>query len=130
MELAAVEFDDELVLSVDGVDFVAGDVLVELGEREAVALEEADEAVFEVGAGGALLGRESCGAAAWIAGEEGGQIGGGDEPEDLGLVEGPGELGGVEDVGEVDEGAKGSGHGDPVVGGGVGVAGAVDVDAR
>ena len=64
VELAAVEFDDELVVAVDGVDLVAGDDLVELGEWEAVALEEADEAVFEVGAGGALLGRELCGAAA------------------------------------------------------------------
>ena len=51
----AVEFDDEFLFSVDGVDFVAGDGLVELGEREAVALEEADEVVFEVGAGGAPL---------------------------------------------------------------------------
>ncbi len=57
VELAAVEFDDESLSPVDGVDFVAGDVLVELGEWEAVSLEEADEAVFEVGAGGALLGR-------------------------------------------------------------------------
>ena len=31
VELAAVEFDDELLFSVDGVDFVAGDPLVELG---------------------------------------------------------------------------------------------------
>ena len=44
VELAAVEFDDEVVFSVDGVDFVAGYLLVELGEREAVAFEEADEA--------------------------------------------------------------------------------------
>ena len=56
MELAAVEFDDEFLLAVDGVDFVAGDALVELREWEAVALEEADEAVLEVGAGGALFG--------------------------------------------------------------------------
>ena len=35
VELAAVEFDDEFLFSVDGVDFVAGDLLVELGEREA-----------------------------------------------------------------------------------------------
>ena len=48
----------EFVLAVDGVDFVAGDLLVEFGEREVVAFEEADEAVFEVGAGGARLGRE------------------------------------------------------------------------
>ena len=48
VELAAVEFDDESLFSVDGVDFVAGYLLVELGEREAVAFEEADEAVFEV----------------------------------------------------------------------------------
>jgi hypothetical protein len=34
--------------SVDGVDFVAGDGLVSLWEREAVALEEAREVVFEV----------------------------------------------------------------------------------
>ena len=58
VELAAVEFDDESLLAVDGVDFVAGDGLVELGECEAVAFEEADEAVLEVGAGGAPLGRE------------------------------------------------------------------------
>ena len=50
MELAAVEFDDELLFAVDGVDFVAGDLLVELGEREAVAFEEADEVFLEVGA--------------------------------------------------------------------------------
>jgi hypothetical protein len=47
VELAAVEFDDEVVGSVGGVDFVAGDGLVELGEREAVVLEEPDEAVLE-----------------------------------------------------------------------------------
>jgi hypothetical protein len=60
VELAAVEFDDELLFSVDGVDFVAGDVLVSLGEWEAVVFEEAGEGVFEVGAGGcgAPLGRE------------------------------------------------------------------------
>ena len=58
VELAAVEFDDQFVGSVDGVDFVAGDALVELGERQVVAFEEADEVVFEVGAGGALFGRE------------------------------------------------------------------------
>ena len=129
MELAAVEFDDEVVFSVDGVDFVAGDLLVELGEWEAVAFEEADEVVFQGRTGGAPLGRELGGAPSWISGEEGGQLGGGDEPEDLGLVECSGELVGGQDVGEVDEGAKGSGHADPVVGGGVGVAGAVDVDA-
>jgi hypothetical protein len=48
VELAAVELDDEAVGSVDGVDFVAGDVLVALGERQVVALEEACEVVFEV----------------------------------------------------------------------------------
>jgi hypothetical protein len=48
VELAAVEFDDESVLAVDGVDFVAGDGLVEVGERELVAFDEADEVVFEV----------------------------------------------------------------------------------
>ena len=95
MELAAVEFDDELVGSVDGVDFVAGYVLIELGEREVVAFEEADEVVFEVGAGGAPFRREASCASAWVPGEEGGQLGGGDEPEDLGLVEGSGELVGV-----------------------------------
>jgi hypothetical protein len=58
VELAAVELDDEVMGSVDGVDFVAGDGLVALGEREAVAFEEAGEGVFEVGAGGALLGRQ------------------------------------------------------------------------
>ena len=57
VELAAVEFDDEFLCSVDGVDFVAGDGWL-LGEREAVAFEEAGEVVFEVGAGGAPLGRE------------------------------------------------------------------------
>jgi hypothetical protein len=51
-------FDDEVLGSVDGVDFVAGDLLVSLREWEVVALEEAGEVVFEVGAGGALLGRE------------------------------------------------------------------------
>ena len=53
-----VEFDDEFLLAVDGVDFVAGYLLVELWEWQVVALEEADEAVFEVGAAGALFGRE------------------------------------------------------------------------
>ena len=48
VELAAVELDDEVVVSVDGVDFVAGYLLVALGERELVAFEEADEVVFEV----------------------------------------------------------------------------------
>jgi len=48
VELAAVEFDDEHCGSVDGVDLVAGDLLVSLAEWQAVALEEADEAVFEV----------------------------------------------------------------------------------
>ena len=47
MELAAVELYDEVLGPVDGVDFVAGYLLVELGEREVVALEEADEAVLE-----------------------------------------------------------------------------------
>ena len=58
VELAAVELDHEVLFSVDGVDFMAGDSLVQFGDREAVALEEADETVFEVGAGGALFGRE------------------------------------------------------------------------
>jgi hypothetical protein len=59
VELAAVEFDDEPLLAVDGVDLVAGDGLVALGEWEAVALEEAGEVIFEVGAGGAPLGRDA-----------------------------------------------------------------------
>jgi hypothetical protein len=58
VELAAVEFDDEPWFSVDSVNLVAGDALVELWEREAVALEEANETVFEFGAGGAPFGRE------------------------------------------------------------------------
>jgi hypothetical protein len=57
VELAAVEFDDESLLSVDGVDFVAGYLLVELREWEAVAFEEANEVVFEGRAGGAPLRR-------------------------------------------------------------------------
>ena len=36
-----------LLFAVDGVDFVAVDDLVELGEWQAVAFEEADEVVFE-----------------------------------------------------------------------------------
>ena len=48
MELAAVEFDDEHCGSVDGVDLVAGDLLVSIAEWQAVAVKEADEAVFEV----------------------------------------------------------------------------------
>ena len=56
--MAAVEFDDELLGSVDGVDFVAGYLLVALGEREFVALEDAGEAVLKLGAGGAPLRRE------------------------------------------------------------------------
>jgi hypothetical protein len=47
VELAAVEFDDEVLVSVDGVDLVAGDGLVALGERQAVAFEEAGEVIFE-----------------------------------------------------------------------------------
>ena len=46
MELAAVEFDDEVLFSVDGVDFVAGYLWFARGV-EAVAFEEADEVVFE-----------------------------------------------------------------------------------
>jgi hypothetical protein len=91
VELAAVEFDDEAVVSVDGVDFVACDGLVALGEREVVAFEEAGEVVFQGGFGGAPLGREASCAAARVSGEEGGQLGGGDEALDLGLVEGSGE---------------------------------------
>jgi hypothetical protein len=48
---------------------------------------------------------------------------------DLGLVDGPRELSWAEDVGEVDERAGGGGDADAVVGRGVGVGGAVDVDA-
>jgi hypothetical protein len=59
VELAAVELYCELLFSVDGVDLVTGDRLVSLRERETVALEEADEVVLEVGAGGAPLGREA-----------------------------------------------------------------------
>ena len=81
VELAAVEFDDEFLFSVDGVDFVAG------------------------------------------------QLGGGDEALDLGLVDGSGELLGGQDVGEVDERARRCRDWDAVVGGGVDVGGAVDVDA-
>ena len=58
VELAAVEFDDEVLGAVDGVDFVALDALVQLGARELVALEEAAEVVFEVGASGAPVWRE------------------------------------------------------------------------
>ena len=47
VELAAVEFDDEVLGSVDRVDLVAGYLLVELREWQPVALEEADEAIFE-----------------------------------------------------------------------------------
>jgi hypothetical protein len=47
VELAAVEFDGEVLVSVDGVDLVAGDGLVAPGERQAVAFEEAGEVVFE-----------------------------------------------------------------------------------
>ena len=53
VELPAVELDDEVLFFVDGVDLVARDDLVELGEWQVVALEEADEAVLEGGAGGA-----------------------------------------------------------------------------
>ena len=48
---------------------------------------------------------------------------------DLGLVEGACELLGVQDVGEVHEGAGRGRDADAVVGGGVGVAGAVRADA-
>jgi hypothetical protein len=48
---------------------------------------------------------------------------------DLGLVEGSRELLGGQDVGEVHQRAQGRGHADAVVAGGVGVGGAVDVDA-
>ena len=49
VELAAVEFDDEVVCSsVDGVDFVAGDGWLNSGSGQVVAFEEADEVVFEV----------------------------------------------------------------------------------
>ena len=68
-------------------------------------------------------------APAWISGEEGGQFFGRGEPLDLGFVEGSRELLGGEDVGEVDERAGGGGDADAVVGGGVWVGRAVDVDA-
>jgi hypothetical protein len=42
-----------------------------------------------------------------MSGEEVGQLGGGDEAEDLGLVDGSGEAAVVEDVGEVEERAGG-----------------------
>ena len=58
VELVAVEFDDEVLVAVDGVDFVAGDGLVAFGEWEAVAFEEAGEVVLEVGLGGAPLRRQ------------------------------------------------------------------------
>ena len=56
VELAAVEFDDEALVAVDGVDLMACDGLVELGERELVALEETGEVVFEMGAVAPLCG--------------------------------------------------------------------------
>jgi hypothetical protein len=85
VELAAVEFDDEVVLAVDGVDFVAGDGLVALGEGELVALEEAGEIVLEGGFGGAPLGRQLGCAPPWISGEEGVELSRGCESLDLGL---------------------------------------------
>jgi hypothetical protein len=42
-----------------------------------------------------------------MSGEEGGQLGRGDEAEDLGFVEGSGECFGVQDVGEVDRARAG-----------------------
>jgi hypothetical protein len=36
VELSAVEFDDEVLGAVDGVDFVAGYVLIQLGPDETV----------------------------------------------------------------------------------------------
>jgi hypothetical protein len=62
------------------------------------------------------------------AGGEGGQLGRGDEPLNVGFVEGAGEVVGGQDVGEVEERAGWGGDADAVVGGGVGVAGAVDTD--
>jgi hypothetical protein len=48
----AVELDDEPLVAPHGVDLVAGDALVDLGAGEAVAVDEAEELVFEDGAGG------------------------------------------------------------------------------
>jgi hypothetical protein len=51
VEGAAVELDDEALVSPEHVDLVAGDVLVDLRSWEAVALDEAEEPVLEAGAG-------------------------------------------------------------------------------
>jgi hypothetical protein len=47
VELPAVELDDELVLVVEGVDAVAGDVCVGLGFGEAEVADEPCEGVLE-----------------------------------------------------------------------------------
>jgi hypothetical protein len=67
------------------------------------------------------FGRKASCAAAWISGEEGGELVGRDETLDLGFVEGSRELLGGQDVGEVDERAGRGGDADAVVGGCVGV---------
>jgi hypothetical protein len=65
------------------------------------------------------MGRESCCAAAWGSGEEGGQVLRRREPLDVGLVDGPGERSVVEDVGEVEQRLRGGGGWDALVGGGL-----------
>ena len=92
------------LFAVDGVDFVAGYLLVELGEWEAVAFEEADEVVFEVVS--LVAPRSGVRRAVRRPGYRVRRVVssvGGDEPLDLGLVEGSGELLRGQDVGEVDE---------------------------
>src|SRR4051812_841288 len=79
VELAAVQLHDQPLLSEEDVDLIAGDDLVRLGGREAVAGGEREERVLELGAGRAAgvldEGLEPSGGAAGGAGEELCQVG-------------------------------------------------------
>jgi hypothetical protein len=51
VEGAAVELDDQSLVSPQHVDLVAGDSLVDLGSGQVVSVDEANEQVLERGAG-------------------------------------------------------------------------------
>ena len=103
VEGAAVELDDQALVSVQHVDLLAGDLLVDLGSWEVVAVDEAEELVFEVGAGRARV-------VVLVA----------DEVADARFVHGSGEGVAGQDAGQVVEGAGRGGDGDAVVAGDVG----------
>jgi hypothetical protein len=121
--LPAVKLDDQLRVRPDGVDLVAGDVLVRARARQAVPVQEAQEGGFEV-VTGAVLAQASpvddhpqcrCPAAPPVACEEVIEGERAREPQVLRLVNRPLELVGPELFGQVQEGAGGVRHGDAAV---------------